>query len=194
MDTRLLKIIFLFFIAFSTIIRIPHQRETKTNTITDNRKTVQENSLLFFVFLGMFILPLIYIFTPLLNFANYSLPTWANVLGIAIFEIALWLFWKSHHDLGKNWSPTLQVRENHTLITDGIYQTVRHPMYTAIWLWSIAQGLLLTNWIAGLSGIITFGTLYIIRVGNEEKMMLEQFGEQYQTYQQKTKRLIPYLF
>ncbi|MEO1349760.1 MAG: protein-S-isoprenylcysteine O-methyltransferase [Cyanobacteria bacterium J06635_15] len=173
MDTHLLKIIFLVFIAFSTIIRILHQRETKTNTITDNRKTIQENSVLFLVFLGMFILPLIYIFTPLLNFANYSLPTWVNGLGIAIFAIALWLFWKSHHDFGKNWSPTLQLRENHTLITNGIYQTVRHPMYTAIWLWSIAQGLLLTNWIASLSGIITFGTLYIIRVGNEEKMMLD---------------------
>ena len=67
-------------------------------------------------------------------------------------------------------------------------------MYTSLWLWAMAQALLLTNWIAGLSGIITFGFLYFLRVGNEEKMMLEQFGEQYQAYRQRTKRLVPFIF
>lgn len=194
MDTLTLKIIFLVCFALTGFIRKPYQRKIKDNTIIDNRKSLLENSLLAFVTLGMFILPLIYIFTPLFNFANYSLPVWVNVLGIVTFAIALYLFWRSHHDLGKNWSPTLQVRENHTLITNGIYQSIRHPMYTAIWLWSIAQSLLLTNWIAGLSGMIAFGTLYFLRVGNEENMMVEKFGEQYQAYRQKTKRLVPYLF
>ena len=194
MDTLTLKIIFLVCVALTGIIRKPYERTTKENRIIDNRKTLQEKGLLAFVFLGMFVLPMVYIVTPLFNFANYRLPMWANALGIVIFAIALYLFWRSHHDLGQNWSVTLQVREDHTLITNGIYQTIRHPMYTAIWLWSIAQGLLLTNWIAGLSGLITFGILYFLRVGNEENMMLEQFGEQYQAYRQRTKRLIPYLF
>ena len=194
MDALILKIAFLIGLVFSSIIRSPYQRETQQNIIIDNRKTAQETSLLGLVFLGMFVLPIIYVFTPWFSFANYSLPAWANLFGILIFAIALWLFWRSHHDLGKNWSPTLQVREDHTLITHGVYQTIRHPMYTAIWLWSIAQALLLTNWLAGLSGIITFGALYLIRVSNEEKMMLEQFGDQYQAYTQKTKRLFPYLF
>ena len=78
-------------------------------------------------------------------------------------------------------------------MTNGVYQTVRHPMYTSLWLWVIAQGLVLTNWIAGLSGMATFGALYFTRVGAEEAMMLEQFGDQYQAYMQRTKRLLPYL-
>ena len=188
-----LKIIFLMGLVSSSIIRMPHQRVQQKNIIADDRKTTQEKTLLVAVFLGMFILPMLYILTPWLRFADYSLPFWANILGVLIFAIALWLFWCSHHDLGKNWSPTLQMREDHTLITDGIYRTIRHPMYTAIWLWAMAQGLLLTNWIVGLSGILTFGTLYFLRVGNEEKMMLEQFGDQYQAYMQQTKRLLPYL-
>lgn len=194
MDTLTLKIIFVVGIVLSGFIRKPYQKKIKQNTIVDNRKTPLENGLLNFVTLGMIILPLIYLVTPLLNFANYSLPVWANVLGIVVFAIALYLFWRSHHDLGTNWSPTLQVRADHTLITNGIYQSIRHPMYTSIWLWTIAQALLLTNWIAGLSGVITFGTLYFLRVDNEEKMMAEQFGEQYQAYRQKTKRLVPFLF
>ncbi|MEM9805946.1 MAG: protein-S-isoprenylcysteine O-methyltransferase [Cyanobacteria bacterium P01_D01_bin.56] len=194
MDTLTLKIIFLVCFVLTGIIRTPYQREIKGNIIIDNRKTPLERGLLAFVLLGMFVLPLIYIGTPLFNFANYLLPVWANILGIVTFAIALYLFWRSHHDLGQNWSPTLQVREDHTLITNGIYQNIRHPMYTAIWLWVIAQGLLLTNWIAGLAGVITFGTLYFFRVGNEENMMLEQFGDQYQAYRQRTKRLVPFLF
>ncbi|MEM1278942.1 MAG: protein-S-isoprenylcysteine O-methyltransferase [Cyanobacteria bacterium P01_H01_bin.152] len=194
MESLVLKIIFLIGVALLNIIRMPHQRANKQNVVVDDRKTAQEKGLLFLVFLGAFVLPLIYIFTPWLNFANYFLPVWANILGMMIFAIALWLFWRSHHDLGRNWSPTLQVRADHTLITQGIYQTIRHPMYTSIWLLGIAQGLLLTNWIAGLSGMIAFGTLYFARIGNEENMMIEQFGDQYQAYMQKTKRLLPYLF
>ena len=194
MEPLVLKIIFLIGVALLNIIRMPHQRANKQNVVVDDRKTAQEKGLLFLVFLGAFVLPLIYIFTPWLNFANYFLPVWANILGMMIFAIALWLFWRSHHDLGRNWSPTLQVRADHTLITQGIYQTIRHPMYTSIWLLGIAQGLLLTNWIAGLSGMIAFGTLYFARIGNEENMMIEQFGDQYQAYMQKTKRLLPYLF
>ncbi|AFZ29081.1 Isoprenylcysteine carboxyl methyltransferase [Gloeocapsa sp. PCC 7428] len=194
MDTQILKIAFLIGLAASTIIRIPYQRETQQNTIIDNRKTPQENGLLFLVFLGMVALPLVYVFTPWLDIANYHLSIWANGLGVVTFAIAMWLFWRSHHDLGKNWSPTLQIREAHTLIVSGIYQKIRHPMYASVWLWSIAQALLLPNWIAGLSGIIGFGILYIVRVRNEEQMMLDQFGAQYQEYMHKTKRLIPYLF
>lgn len=194
MDTQILKIAFLIGLAASTIIRIPYQRETQQNTIIDNRKTPQENGLLFLVFLGMVALPLVYVFTPWLDIANYHLPIWANGLGVVTFAIAMWLFWRSHHDLGKNWSPTLQIREAHTLIVSGIYQKIRHPMYASVWLWSIAQALLLPNWIAGLSGIIGFGILYAVRVSNEEQMMLDQFGTQYQEYMHKTKRLIPYLF
>lgn len=194
MDTVILKIIFIVGLVVSTIIRTPHQRVNQQNVIVDDRKTTQEKGLLFFVLLGMFVLPMIYVLTPWFKVADYSLPVWANVLGILIFAIALWLFWRSHHDLGRNWSPTLQVRSEHTLITRGIYQKIRHPMYTALWLWAIAQGLLLTNWIAGLSGVVTFGILYVARVGNEEKMMVEQFGDQYRAYMQQTKRLLPYLF
>lgn len=176
------------------VIRIPYQRENKNNQIAIDRRTAQEKTLLLLVFIGMLILPLIYVFSPWLSVADYELPLWANWLGVATFVIALWLFWHSHHDLGKNWSPTLEVREGHTLISNGIYQYVRHPMYTSVWLWCVAQALLLPNWIAGLAGIISFGIVYVLRVGNEEQMMLEQFGNDYKAYMQRTKRLVPHLF
>jgi protein-S-isoprenylcysteine O-methyltransferase Ste14 len=144
-----LKIIFMIGIAISLIIRIPFQREQRRNTIIDERKTAGEKVVLFLIFVGMLLLPFVYILSPWLNFANYRLPSWANGLGVVTFAIALWLFWRAHADLGRNWSPTLQIREGHTLTTNGVYHTIRHPMYTSALLWCIAQALLLPNWIAG---------------------------------------------
>jgi protein-S-isoprenylcysteine O-methyltransferase Ste14 len=66
-------------------------------------------------------------------------------------------------------------------------------MYTAFWLWTLAQAILLPNWIAGFAGILGFGTLYLIRVGREEEMLLETFGDEYRDYMRRTGRVIPRL-
>lgn len=132
MNPLTLKIIFTIGIVFWLIIRIPYQREQQRNTILDDRKTAQEKVIRFLVLVGILFVPLIYVLSPWLNFANYRLPIWANGLGIVNFAIALWLFWRTHHDLGRNWSPTLQIREGHTLMTNGVYHRIRHPMYTSV--------------------------------------------------------------
>ena len=143
------------------------------------------------VMMGMSILPLVYILSPWLDFANYNLPLWLNILGAVLLIPTAVLFYRSHNDLGQNWSVSLEIREEHSLVTNGIYNYVRHPMYSAIFLWTICQGLLLQNYIAGLSGFLGFGLLYLFRVGREEKMMEKEFGAQYREYKKNTKRLIP---
>ena len=67
-------------------------------------------------------------------------------------------------------------------------------MYAAIWLFSIAQGLLLQNWLAGWSAFAAFALMYFIRVPIEENMMQEHFGQKYLDYMQITGRIIPRLF
>ena len=99
--------------------------------------------------------------------------------------------WRSHTDLGQNWSESLQIRQGHQLVTSGIYRHIRHPMYAFGWLFGIVQALLLQNWIAGLSGLVSFAVLYFLRVPREEQMMLDQFGEEYQSYMKRTGRVIP---
>ena len=92
------------------------------------------------------------------------------------------------------WAFSLDVRENHILVTSGIYKRIRHPMYSAFWLWAIAQVMLLSNWVAGVSAIIGFGALYFMRVGQEEAMMRQEFGEEYDAYIVTTGRVIPKLW
>lgn len=188
------KIIFTTGIALWLIIRIPYQGKQKENTIVDDRKTVQEKVARLLLLIGVLFLPLIYVLSSWLNFADYHLPIWVSGLGITVLALALWLFWHSHRDLGKNWSSTLQIREGHTLITDGVYRNIRHPMYTSVLLLCIAQALLLQNWVAGLSGFIGFSIACVARINREEQMLLNSFGNEYEVYRQRTKRLVPYLF
>jgi len=144
-------------------------------------------------FLGLLVIPLIYLCTSWLDAADYHLPTWAGWVGVAVFAFALWLLWRSHVDLGRNWTVTLQIREGHSLVTGGVFRYIRHPMYAAHGLWGIAQALLLHNWIAGPAFLAAFLPIYLLRVAPEEQMMLEHFGEEYRLYMNRTGRVIPRL-
>jgi len=135
--------------------------------------------------------PLLYLFTPWLDFANYNLPGWCGWAGTVVFAGAIFMLWRSHADLARNWSATLRIMEQHSLITSGVYRHIRHPMYTAHLLWAIAQGLLLANWLVGWAFLVLSIPLYLMRIPKEERMMIEHFGEQYRSYMSRTGRLIP---
>jgi protein-S-isoprenylcysteine O-methyltransferase Ste14 len=66
-------------------------------------------------------------------------------------------------------------------------------MYTSFFLLAIAQVLLLPNWFAGLAGLVGVTILYAFRVRQEERMMLERFGADYQAYMAHTARVIPWI-
>jgi protein-S-isoprenylcysteine O-methyltransferase Ste14 len=188
------KIAFIMMVVVMTIIRRPHERRNKENSVKRDHKDRQEQVLLALVGVGSGFIPIVYILTNQPRILRYQLPRWAVGIGVVIMVVGLWFFWRSHKDLGRNWSVTLEVRDNHTLTTDGIYRSIRHPMYTAIWLLALAQPLLLHNWLAGFSGLVAFGTLYFLRVPVEERMMLAEFGPEYEQYMAQTGRLMPRLF
>lgn len=180
-------------IVIEMIIRAPLNRQRRAQKMTERRITSQETMILFLLLIGMFIVPIIHATTGWLNFANYTLPAWAGWLGVVILAAALIVFWRAHADLGANWSPTLEIREKHELITRGIYGVIRHPMYASQWLWVIAQPLLLQNWIAGWLNFLIFIVFYAVRVNAEEQLMIEQFGDEYRTYMQKVGAVFPRL-
>lgn len=173
------------------VIRAPLNKKRKEEKMSEQRVSNQEKFILFLLLIGMMILPLIYSASSWLDFANYTLPSWAGWLGVALLLGALFVFWRAHADLGLNWSPSLEIREKHQLITKGIYGVIRHPMYASQWLWVIVQPLLLQNWIAGLVNLLIFIPFYILRVQAEEKMMIDKFGEDYREYMKRTGGVIP---
>lgn len=190
MFNSLIKIVYFIAYVVISIVRTTQTRRYRRLDVAEDRKTVVDMILLAVSGVGM-IIPLVYVFSSWLDFANYPLPTWPGWLGAVLFAGAIWLLWRSHVDLGRNWTPTLGFREGHALVTAGVFKYIRHPMYAAHLLWGIATALMLHNWIAGFSLLGAMGLQYLSRVRAEEQMMLDQFGEEYEQYMERTGRIFP---
>jgi protein-S-isoprenylcysteine O-methyltransferase Ste14 len=176
------------------ILRMPHRRRARREPISISKEDLLELVARKFAQICLGIFPLIYIITKFPSFANYPFFPPLLVIGTAAIAAALWCIFRAHHDLGRAFSVTLELREKHPLVTVGIYQYVRHPMYLGFLLWALAQALLLPNWIVGVMGFVGWIAIFGTRVRREEGMMLQQFGEEYQAYMDRTARLIPWVF
>lgn len=184
------EVVFLLGFVAGSLIRIVYTAKRRGIRAEKKCSSVLDIILISAAGIGMD-LPFLYLFTPWLDFANYNLPGPSGWAGTAVLAGALFMLWKSHADLGRNWSATLQILARHSLVTTGVYRYIRHPMYTAHLLWAIAQGLLLSNWLAGWAFLVLSIPLYVVRIPKEEQMMVEHFGEEYRAYRSRTGRLIP---
>jgi len=178
------------FIAYMAIRHVYMQRAKGVETAVSRVDGI-EKVLLVVVFAGSLLLPMLYLFTPLLAFADYVPARATPWAGAGAMVVALWLFWRSHADLGDNWSMSLEVRREHALVSHGVYRRMRHPMYAAIILFGAAQALLLPNWLAGFSALVSFAPMYIVRTPREERLMIETFGAEYEAYARRTWRVFP---
>lgn len=176
-----------------TFIRAPYSKRTSENVSMKQSAQGTERLLLGLVAVLGGPLPIAHLAFGIFSFANYSVPVWASAAGGVALVFALWLFWRSHADLGDNWSVTTELREGHNLTTRGVYARIRHPMYLAIFLLFGLQPLFLQNWIAGWSGLAAFTLMYFVRVPYEEAMMRKEFGEDYDAYCARSGRLVPKL-
>ena len=194
MNLQASQAIFLIGLFVYTAIRAAYRRKAKASgTSSSNRSTPQDKALILLVVIGQVFVPLTYVFTPWLNLSSYPSIPEAVYLGATLWAIGLWLFWRSHADLGNNWSVTLEVKHNHQLVKRGVYRHVRHPMYASFLLLGVAQAVLLPNFVAGASAFIAVAILCVVRVPREEAMLCEIFGQEYRQYMQTTGGVIPSL-
>ena len=176
------------------VIRFRPNVKSRQTKISTTKRPPKERFSMFISQLGLGIVPAVWVFTGFPASLNHATHPVIIIMGTLIFLISLWMFRKTHKALGKMWSHSLDLREGHKLVTTGVYERVRHPMYTAFWLWAFAQPFLLSNWLAGFAGIIGFGTLFFLRVGEEEAMMRGEFGAEYDEYVKRTKRIFPGIY
>ncbi len=194
MDPIYFKITFALLFVVYVLIRVPFEKSyRKAKKIISVQSSI-EKALLFIMALGLFLIPLIWLLTPFIDFLNLNFPDWLRIIGIAIAMASLFYFQWIHKSLGENWTPTLEIRAGHKIIKTGPYRMIRHPMYFQIWLWTIAQILIVSNLLAGFSGIVAFSVLYFIRVPSEERMLIDYFGDEYIEYMKCTGRIFPKLY
>jgi protein-S-isoprenylcysteine O-methyltransferase Ste14 len=173
------------------VIRAPSVRSASKTEKGEEKKPTRERFLVLLNFVGMIGLPILYILTPWLDYFAYTFPDIVRLFGIAFFFIGLILLVWVHRTLGKHWSMVLKLGEEHSLITTGPYLKVRHPMYTYFYIMTISTALISANLFVGAFGVIAWTLHYSFRVGDEEDLMLEQFGEEYEEYMKRTGRLLP---
>lgn len=131
------------------------------------------------------------IWPSIASWAALALPVWARWTGVALSILSLPLIWWVQRSLGSNFSTTLHVRDEHTLITQGPYRWVRHPMYTVLFVQLVGVLLLTANGFIGGVPLLAFLFIVARRLQKEEATMSEKFGEQYRRYMQRTGRFLP---
>ena len=119
------------------------------------------------------------------------LPPWLRWAGFAMGLASPGLWHWTHLALGRFWSPQVQLRAVHRLVTSGPYSRMRHPVHMAILAWAVSLGFVIASWVPVLFAAWVAAIL-VLRVPREERMMLEQFGDECRDYMKRTGRSLPW--
>lgn len=130
---------------------------------------------------------------PYVHFAALP-PDPCYYFGLALAIAGLLLRWTAIYQLGHLFTVDVSIAQDHSLKTNGLYSVVRHPSYTGLLMIMAGLALCWANWICFLIVFIPFCFLLGYRISVEEAALKAAFGEAYHTYQQRTKRLIPFIY
>ncbi|MDD5127364.1 MAG: isoprenylcysteine carboxylmethyltransferase family protein [Dehalococcoidales bacterium] len=187
------KVILISLYSLFSLIRIEYYRRAKKA----GYQTVIEERRRYAIWLSVFICYEVFTFFAYLLFPEslawgmLLLPPWLRLLGAGLGILALlWFVW-IHQNLGNNLSVRLRIKDSQTLITNGPYRLVRHPMYTAFYVLHLAAFFLTANWFIGLTWTVGLTAVIFLRVNREEAMLLSRFGEEYNSYMANTGRFLP---
>ena len=94
--------------------------------------------------------------------------------------------------LGRNWGMPMSRKQDPELVTRGPYAYVRHPIYTGIIFGMLGSAI--GGTVIWCVPLLFTGSYFVYSARQEEKLMLQQFPEQYGAYRQRTKMLLPFLY
>jgi protein-S-isoprenylcysteine O-methyltransferase Ste14 len=114
--------------------------------------------------------------------------------GLALLIIGLIIMIVSQATLWRNYSSTVVIREDHQLITHGIYRFTRNPIYLG-GIMAVCIGIpLYTSSLYGFLAMLVLIPIILNRIRMEEKLLTEEFHEAFQKYKETTKKLIPFIY
>jgi protein-S-isoprenylcysteine O-methyltransferase len=115
-----------------------------------------------------------------------------SAIGLALTVIGLAFAVWARFYLGRNWSASATVKQDHELVRSGPYALVRHPIYTGICLAFLGTALHVGQ-VRALVGLLFSATGYKLKSLTEESMMERQFAD-YKQYKREVKGLIPFVW
>jgi len=115
-----------------------------------------------------------------------------SLVTVGITIASVWLVLSAVRTLGKQWAVAARLVEGHKLITEGVYSIVRNPIYTGMFGLMIATGLAISYWWTLPPAIIVFWIGTMLRIRNEEKLLREAFGKEFEEYAKRVPALLPF--
>ncbi len=178
---RLIDAFWLILIAYLIVSAIGVKQETR-------RHLLQSVGLMLAI-IASFLLPRL----PVFHFVNFrpASPV-VSCIGVILCAAGMaFLVWGRQH-LGRNWSQTVSIKKGHELVTSGPYRFVRHPMYAGGLIACIGSAIVCGG--AWIFLLVILGAIFLWRVGAEDKLMEQQFPNEYPDYKKRTKALIPFVW
>ena len=173
---------------------VPSVRRSRKERIETIKQEGMYAFVLFFIAIyGNLIVAALYMFNPpWVQWSYLYLPLELRVVGLILGVVSLpYVYWVGR-TLAHYYSYTVEMQEDHKLITTGPYHRIRHPLYAATVLFLAAQVLVSDNWLFLVILLTMIPGIYI-RMNKEEQMLIEEFGDEYRAYVKRTGRLFPRL-
>jgi len=123
----------------------------------------------------------------------FNFPDWLRIAGTIMLACGLLLLWSAHHHLDRSFSSFVASSEGQPMVTSGPYQYVRHPIYTAYFLNYLGGGLLASNTVLAIIPTLCFLWMVALRIGEEEQLLVNLFGDDYVDYMERTPRFLPFV-
>ena len=132
-------------------------------------------------------------YLPIFHFLNFApVNPVVSSIGVILCAAGMAFFVWARQRLGRNWSQTVSTKKGHELVTSGPYRYVRHPMYIGGFIACIGSAIVGGG--AWIFLLVILGAIFLWRVGAEDKLMAQQFPNEYPDYKKRTKALIPFVW
>jgi len=127
-----------------------------------------------------------------LNISVTPHARWTGAMGVVICVLGLLVTLWARWTLGGNWSSSVTFKQGHELIRTGPYRWVRHPIYTGLLVMALGTALGFGQLRCWLS-LPLMATAFLIKLKQEEKLLLRHFPQEYPTYKKQVKALVPFI-
>jgi protein-S-isoprenylcysteine O-methyltransferase Ste14 len=114
--------------------------------------------------------------------------------GLGLLILGIIIRWTAIRDLGRYFTSTVRIKDNHRLIRTGMYEHLRHPAYTGALVAHLGLGMVFANWYSIALSSIPYLVAAMYRIHVEEQVLVAEFGQEYLDYARSTKRLIPKVY
>ena len=191
-EEQLFRLLFVAIYAVFFGVRIRYRVESARREPERRQKSESwATKVLIVAILGYFASIILYLLDfQWVSWLRLALPPWLRWLGATVAASSVILVTCTHRTLGRQYSAEFAIQKDHVLVTTGPYTRTRHPMYTGFNVFSLSMAVVSSNLLLLLFAVL-IAVPFPWLAREEERMLIETFGDEYREYMRRTGRFFP---